>query len=211
MCPSPVPGTGFGKLRLTFEATFQRSQLRSINCSYQESRFSSEPGNSNTVRGARHQGRGRMCADAGRAAEGEARPSLEGGSACESTLLAEAEGRRRKAAAQTRRLWSRERDHGGSAWESNPACPQLREATDFEDREGHRAPFASKEASPAAPEKWSARPRGAGEERAAGTLAARRRRRAGAPGDCGVPQLSISRTSPARGPLAESSAVNSTR
>jgi len=32
---------------------------------------------------------------------------------------------------------------GGSAWESNPASPQLRGATDFEDRESHRAPFAS--------------------------------------------------------------------
>ena len=33
--------------------------------------------------------------------------------------------------------------NGGSAWESNPAFPQTRGATDFEDREGHRAPFAS--------------------------------------------------------------------
>ena len=33
---------------------------------------------------------------------------------------------------------------GGSAWESNPAPPRERGATDFEDREGHRAPFASK-------------------------------------------------------------------
>ena len=32
---------------------------------------------------------------------------------------------------------------GGSAWESNPAPPRKRGATDFEDREGHRAPFAS--------------------------------------------------------------------
>ena len=32
---------------------------------------------------------------------------------------------------------------GGSAWESNPAPPRQRGATDFEDREGHRAPFAS--------------------------------------------------------------------
>ena len=32
---------------------------------------------------------------------------------------------------------------GGSAWESNPASPRLRGATDFEDREGHRAPFTS--------------------------------------------------------------------
>src|SRR5437660_3037016 len=32
---------------------------------------------------------------------------------------------------------------GGSAWESNPASPRERGATDFEDREGHRAPFAS--------------------------------------------------------------------
>ena len=32
---------------------------------------------------------------------------------------------------------------GGSAWESNPAPPRWRGATDFEDREGHRAPFAS--------------------------------------------------------------------
>ena len=33
---------------------------------------------------------------------------------------------------------------GGSAWESNPAPPRWRGATDFEDREGHRAPFASR-------------------------------------------------------------------
>jgi len=33
---------------------------------------------------------------------------------------------------------------GGSAWESNPASPNKRGATDFEDREGHRAPFTSK-------------------------------------------------------------------
>jgi hypothetical protein len=32
---------------------------------------------------------------------------------------------------------------GGSAWESNPASPRERGATDFEDREGHRTPFAS--------------------------------------------------------------------
>src|SRR5687768_838742 len=32
---------------------------------------------------------------------------------------------------------------GGSAWESNPASPLSRRATGFEDREGHRAPFAS--------------------------------------------------------------------
>ena len=32
---------------------------------------------------------------------------------------------------------------GGSAWESNPASPRERGATDFEDREGHRAPFTS--------------------------------------------------------------------
>jgi len=32
---------------------------------------------------------------------------------------------------------------GGSAWESNPAPPRERGATDFEDREGHRAPFTS--------------------------------------------------------------------
>src|SRR6267142_2120945 len=32
---------------------------------------------------------------------------------------------------------------GGSAWESNPASPNKRGATDFEDREGHRAPFTS--------------------------------------------------------------------
>jgi hypothetical protein len=32
---------------------------------------------------------------------------------------------------------------GGSAWESNPASPRERGATDFEDREDHRAPFAS--------------------------------------------------------------------
>ena len=32
---------------------------------------------------------------------------------------------------------------GGSAWESNPAFPQSGEQTGFEDREGHRAPFAS--------------------------------------------------------------------
>ena len=32
---------------------------------------------------------------------------------------------------------------GGSAWESNPAPPLWRGATGFEDREGHRAPFAS--------------------------------------------------------------------
>jgi len=32
---------------------------------------------------------------------------------------------------------------GGSAWESNPAPPREQGATDFEDREGHRAPFAS--------------------------------------------------------------------
>jgi hypothetical protein len=32
---------------------------------------------------------------------------------------------------------------GGSAWESNPAPPRERGASDFEDREGHRAPFAS--------------------------------------------------------------------
>ena len=36
---------------------------------------------------------------------------------------------------------------GGSAWESNPASPRERGATDFEDREGHRAPFASTELS----------------------------------------------------------------
>ena len=34
-------------------------------------------------------------------------------------------------------------ESGGSAWESNPASPRWRGATDFEDREGHRAPFAS--------------------------------------------------------------------
>jgi hypothetical protein len=85
------------------------------------------------------------CANVGGAAEGEAEANVRRlyGSAWESTLLAEAEGRRRKAAAQAIRPWLRERSHGGSAWESNPACPQLREATDFEDREGHRAPFAS--------------------------------------------------------------------
>src|SRR2546430_10222330 len=33
---------------------------------------------------------------------------------------------------------------GGSAWESNPASPRKRGATDFEDREGHRAPFTSR-------------------------------------------------------------------
>jgi hypothetical protein len=33
--------------------------------------------------------------------------------------------------------------NGGSAWESNPASPLERGATDFEDREGHRAPFTS--------------------------------------------------------------------
>jgi hypothetical protein len=33
---------------------------------------------------------------------------------------------------------------GGSAWESNPASPGERGATDFEDREGHRTPFASR-------------------------------------------------------------------
>jgi hypothetical protein len=32
---------------------------------------------------------------------------------------------------------------GGSASESNRASPRERGATDFEDREGHRAPFAS--------------------------------------------------------------------
>ena len=32
---------------------------------------------------------------------------------------------------------------GGSAWESNPASPRERGAADFEDREGHRTPFAS--------------------------------------------------------------------
>ena len=32
---------------------------------------------------------------------------------------------------------------GGSAWESNPASPRKRGATDFEDREGRRAPFTS--------------------------------------------------------------------
>ena len=36
-----------------------------------------------------------------------------------------------------------ERSDGGSAWESNPAPPRERGATDFEDREGHRAPFTS--------------------------------------------------------------------
>jgi hypothetical protein len=34
-------------------------------------------------------------------------------------------------------------ENGGSAWESNPASPRERGATDFEDREGHRAPFTS--------------------------------------------------------------------
>ena len=43
-----------------------------------------------------------------------------------------------------------ERRIGGSAWESNPAPPRWRGATDFEDREGHRAPFAS--GSPSASE-----------------------------------------------------------
>jgi hypothetical protein len=33
--------------------------------------------------------------------------------------------------------------NGGSAWESNPASPREQGATDFEDREGHRTPFAS--------------------------------------------------------------------
>ena len=33
--------------------------------------------------------------------------------------------------------------NGGSAWESNPAPPRWRGATGFEDREDHRAPFAS--------------------------------------------------------------------
>ena len=33
--------------------------------------------------------------------------------------------------------------NGGSAWESNPARPLSRAATDFEEREGHRAPFTS--------------------------------------------------------------------
>ena len=37
---------------------------------------------------------------------------------------------------------------GGSAWESNPAPPRGRGATDFEDREGHRAPFASESPLP---------------------------------------------------------------
>ena len=32
---------------------------------------------------------------------------------------------------------------GGSAWESNPASPRERGATDFEDREGRRTPFTS--------------------------------------------------------------------
>src|SRR6516164_10433649 len=32
---------------------------------------------------------------------------------------------------------------GGSASESNRASPRVQGATDFEDREGHRAPFAS--------------------------------------------------------------------
>ena len=32
---------------------------------------------------------------------------------------------------------------GGSASESNRASPREQGATDFEDREGHRAPFAS--------------------------------------------------------------------
>ena len=46
------------------------------------------------------------------------------------------------------RMWiARSRDQrcggGGSAWESNPASPRERGATDFEDREGHRAPFTS--------------------------------------------------------------------
>ena len=36
-----------------------------------------------------------------------------------------------------------ERRSGGSAWESNPAFPQSGKQTGFEDREGHRAPFAS--------------------------------------------------------------------
>jgi hypothetical protein len=38
---------------------------------------------------------------------------------------------------------ARAESNGGSAWESNPAPPRERGATDFEDREGHRAPFAS--------------------------------------------------------------------
>ena len=40
-------------------------------------------------------------------------------------------------------LRSRRAKVGGSAWESNPASPRERGATDFEDREGHRAPFTS--------------------------------------------------------------------
>jgi len=36
---------------------------------------------------------------------------------------------------------------GGSAWESNPAPLLSQGATDFEDREGHRAPFASEAAA----------------------------------------------------------------
>jgi len=38
---------------------------------------------------------------------------------------------------------SRRAEVGGSAWESNPASPRERGATDFEDREGRRAPFTS--------------------------------------------------------------------
>jgi len=43
---------------------------------------------------------------------------------------------------------------GGSAWESNPAPPREQGATDFEDREGHRAPFASVDGRAARRRRW---------------------------------------------------------
>ena len=133
---------------------------------------------------------------------------------------------------------------GGSAWESNPAPPRWRGATGFEDREGHRAPFASgREAT------IIARASGSGAKLDEASVWRRNGKRAGTdahrsierhetdvpckndatfPGLEGNPttegapsrhcagtareiQLSIRRTSPARGPLPDSSGVKSTR
>ena len=58
-----------------------------------------------------------------------------------------AAGYRRRRVLGPGNLKDGEETTGGSAWESNPAPPRQRGATDFEDREGHRAPFASPEAT----------------------------------------------------------------
>ena len=118
---------------------------------------------------------------------------------------------------------------GGSASESNRASPRVQGATDFEDREGHRAPFASeldftstelRVASATDPQAYDDRATATEfQEQLAGWAGRIPKRRSAPPLTPALRRTrsaetiypSINRTSPARGPFCDSSGVNSTR